>query len=169
MGLLTLSPMGFNTAPDPNDPKKIRIQWNPSLGASYLAQSGIILNVTISPDMLTVSALQTQGMQTPQPLLCKALVDTGASGLAIDKTIASTLGLKRKGVTNNLTANGAKTSSVYFVSLSFPGSNLKSYDMLRATEVDLANQSFHRLIGRETMSNWHLHYNGQTGQISISD
>ncbi len=169
MGLLTLSPMGFNTSPDPNDPKKMQLKWNPSLGASYLSQNGIVMNVAISPDMLTVSTLQTQGVQTPQPFLCKALVDTGASGLAIDRSIASFLGLKKKGVTNNLTANGAKISPVYFVSLSFPGSNLKSYDMLRATEVDLANQSFHCLIGRETMSNWHLHYNGQTGQISISD
>ncbi|MCW6169304.1 MAG: retropepsin-like domain-containing protein [Thermoplasmatales archaeon] len=169
MGLLTLSPMGFKTASDPNDPKKIHFQWNPSLGASVLAQSGIILNVAISPDMPTASTLQTQGVQTPQPFLCKALVDTGASGLAIDKTIASTLGLKKKGITNNLTANGAKISPVYFVSLSFPGSNLKNYDILRATEVDLANQPFHCLIGRETMSNWHMHYNGQTGQISISD
>ena len=49
------------------------------------------------------------------------------------------------------------------------GTNLRSYDMLRATEVDLANQPFHCLIGRETMANWHMHYNGQTGQISISD
>ncbi|MGP6220197.1 aspartyl protease family protein [Caldiplasma sukawensis] len=169
MGLLTISPMGFKTAADPSDPKKINLQWNPSVGALFLAQQGIILNVAISPDMLTVSTLQTQGLQTPQPFLCNALVDTGASGLAIDKKIASALGLKKKGVTNNLTANGAKISPVYFVSLSFPGSNLKSYDMLRATEVDLANQSFHCLIGRETMSNWHMHYNGQTGQISISD
>lgn len=169
MGLLTLSPMGFQTTPDPNDPKNMQIRWNPSLGATFLAGNGIILNAAISPDMLTVSTMQTQGMQTSQPFLCRALVDTGASGLAIDKSIATALGLKKKGVTNNLTANGAKVSPVYFVSLSFPGSNLKSYDMLRATEVDLANQSFHCLIGRETMSNWHLHYNGQSGQISISD
>ena len=118
MGLLTLSPMGFQTTPDPNDPKKMQIRWNPSLGATFLAGNGIILNVAISPDMLTVSTMQTQGMQTPQPLLCKALVDTGASGLAIDKSIAAALGLKKKGVTNNLTANGAKVSPVYFVSWS---------------------------------------------------
>ncbi len=118
--------MGFKTASDPNDPKKIQLQWNPSLGASVLAQSGIILNVAISPDMLTASTLQTQGVQTPQPFLCKAVVDTGASGLAIDKKIASALGLKKNGVTNNLTVNGTKISPVYFVSLSFSGSNLKS-------------------------------------------
>lgn len=161
--------MGFQTAPDPNDPKKIQIHWNPSVGAAVLATNGIILNVAISPDMLTVSTMQTQGMQIPQPLLCRALVDTGASGLAIDRSIAASLGLKKEGVTTNLTANGATEAPVYFVSLNFPGTNLKSYDMLRATEVNLANQPFKCLIGRETMKNWHLHYNGQTGQISIAD
>lgn len=167
MGLLTFSPMGFQTSPDPNNPKNIQIKWNPSVGSSLLSIHGIILNVAILPDMLTVSSMQ--GQQTPQPLICRALVDTGASGLAKDKSTAEKLGLKKKGIANNLTANGIKLSPVYFVSLSFPGSNLKSYDMLRATEVDLSNQTFQCLIGRETMSNWHLHYNGQTGQISIAD
>ena len=111
MGLLTLSPMGFKTASDPNDPKKIQLQWNPSLGASVLAQSGIILNVAISPDMLTASPLQTQGVQIPQPFLCKVFVDAGVSGLAIDKKMASTLGLMKNGVTNNLTVNREFTSS----------------------------------------------------------
>ena len=119
--------------------------------------------------MSTVSTMQTLGQTAPPPFLCKALVDTGASGLAIDKSIAVALGLKKQGIANNFTANGAKLSPVYFVSLNFPETNLRSYDMLRATEVDLANQSFHCLIGRETMANWHMHYNGQTGQISISD
>ena len=169
MGLLSISPIAFQAAPDPNNPKVMKITLNSALGASILATNGIVLNIAISPDMLTVSTMQTLGQQTPQPFLCKALVDTGASGLAIDRKIAQSLALKKEGIANNFTANGAKLSPVYFVSLSFPGTNLKSYDMLRATEVDLTNQPFQCLIGRETMANWHLHYNGQTGQISISD
>jgi hypothetical protein len=161
--------MGFQTASDPKDPKKVQIRWNPSIGSSFLVQNGILLNVAISIDMLTASTMQTQGMQTPQPFLCRALVDTGASGLAIDKSISTALGLKKEEVINNLTANGVTESPFYSVSLSFPGSNLKSYDVLIATEVNLGQQPFHCLIGREIMKNWHLHYNGETGQISISD
>lgn len=169
MGLLSISPIAFQTSPDPNNPKAMKITVNSAIGASLLANNGIVLNIAISPDMLTMSTMQTLGQATPQPFLCKALVDTGASGLAIDKTIAVALGLKKQGIANNLTANGAKLSPVYFVSLNFPGTNLRSYDMLRATEVDLMNQPFQCSIGRETMANWHLHYNGQTGQVSISD
>ena len=169
MGLLSISPIAFQTAPDPNNPKGVKIMVNPAVGASILANNGIVLNIAISPDMLTVSTMQTIGQIPPRPFLCKALVDTGASGLAIDKSIAFALGLKKKGIANNFTANGTKQSPVYFVSLNFPGTNLRSYDMLRATEVDLVNQPFQCLIGRETMANWHVHYNGQTGQISISD
>lgn len=160
--------MGFQTSPDPNNPKLNRISW-PTIGASHLAAKGIVLDVAISTDMLTASMLQTGEQNVPQPFLCKALVDTGASGLAIDKSIAISLGLKRKSVATNLTANGSKLSPVYFVSLTFPGTTLKSYDLSRATEGDLAKQSFQCLIGRETMANWHLHHNGQSGQISISD
>jgi predicted aspartyl protease len=169
MGLLSISPIAFQTTPDPNNPKAMKITVNPAVGASILANNGIVLNIAISPDMLTVSTMQTLGQVAPRPFLCKALVDTGASGLAIDRSIAVALGLKKQGIANNFTANGAKQSPVYFVSLNFPGTNLRSYDMLRATEVDLANQPFQCLIGRETMANWHMHYNGQTGQISISD
>jgi hypothetical protein len=169
MGLLTLSPMGFQTTSDPNNPKSVRVAWNPSLGAANLSGNAIILNVAISPDMLSTSTMQTQGYAVPQPFLCKAPVDTGASGLAIDKSIAQTLGLKKVGVTTNLTEIGSRLSPVYFVSLNFPRTNLRSYDMLTATEVDLSKQPFHCLIGRETMANWHLHYNGHTWQVSISD
>ncbi|MEM3526666.1 MAG: retropepsin-like aspartic protease [Candidatus Jordarchaeaceae archaeon] len=169
MGLLSINQIPFHTAPDPDNPKSIKIVVDLAAGGSFLANNGIILNVAISPDMLTVSTMQSLGQAVPQPFLCKALVDTGASGLAIDKSIAVALGLKRQSIATNFTANGAKLSPVYLVSLNFPGTNLRSYDALRATEVNLANQPFRCLIGREIMANWHMHYNGQTGQVSISD
>jgi predicted aspartyl protease len=168
MGLLTVPPMGFQPATDPNNLKSIRVSLS-YIGANRLFNEGIILNVAISPDMLSLSTMEIEGKEVPQPIPCKALVDTGASGLAIDKTIAQKLGLKRNSITENLTANGSRLAPVYLVSLNFPATNLKSYDMLRATEVDLSKQPFQCLIGREIMANWHLHYNGQTGQVSISD
>ncbi len=55
MGLLTISPIGFQTSPDPNDPKSVHIAWNPSIGAGLLSRNGIILNAAISPDMLSAT------------------------------------------------------------------------------------------------------------------
>ncbi|MEM0135529.1 MAG: aspartyl protease family protein [Thermoplasmatales archaeon] len=89
--------------------------------------------------MLSVSTMQTLGQVAPQPFSCKALVDTGASGLVIDKTIVVALGLKLQSIANNFTANGDKLSPVFFVSLNSLGTTLRSHDMLRTTEVDLAN------------------------------
>jgi len=61
MGLLSISPIAFQTTPDPNNPKAMKIVVNPAVGASILAKNGIVLNIAISPDMLTVSTMQTLG------------------------------------------------------------------------------------------------------------
>ncbi|MDA8054694.1 MAG: retropepsin-like aspartic protease [Thermoplasmatales archaeon] len=168
MGLFTSVPLGIQIIPNLVNPNQPSISYNPSVGAGILINNGVIMNVAILPDMLTVSTLQSQNISI-QPFLGTALIDTGASGLAIDTSIARNLGLKKKGFAYNQTANGQRVSPVYFVQLTFPGTTLRSFDMLRATEVNLGNQQFRCLIGRETMANWHIHYNGQTGQVSIAD
>jgi len=147
----------------------MQISFALGAGAQVLASKGIVLNVGIGVDNFTADALHAQNLPLPQPFNGPALVDTGASGLALDTSVVRQLGLLRQGIANNYTAAGPRVSPVYFVSLAFPGSQLNSYGLLRATEVDLTGQAFKCLIGRETMMNWHIHYNGQSGQISIAD
>lgn len=127
------------------------------------------MNVGVGADNLTVEALQAQGQPVPPIQPCTALVDTGASGLALDTSIVRGLSLKRQGVVTNHTAGGMRQANTYLVSLTFPGSNLRSYSVVLATEVVLTTQPFKVLIGREIMRNWHVHYNGQSGFVSIAD
>jgi predicted aspartyl protease len=169
LGKITYANYQFQLQPDPNNPGKARIEMALGAGSQKLALGGIILNVSIAVDNLTAQAMKAQNLPLLTPVSCTALVDTGASGLALDTSVVQQLHLTRKGITTNYTAAGARQSPVYFVSLEFPGSDVRSYPLLRATEVDLQGQRFKCLIGRETMANWHIHYNGQTGQVSIAD
>jgi len=169
LGKVTIVKLGFQSRPDPNNPGQRQIVFDPNYGAIELAGQGIILNVTITVDNWTRAVLSAQNQPVPNAIVRPALVDTGASGLALDTSVVHALNLIRRGTVNCQTAGGSRTSNMYFVSLSFPGTQLNSYPFLRAAEVDLANMSFKCLIGRETMMNWHIHYNGQTGHVSIAD
>jgi hypothetical protein len=169
LGLVTIGSLGVQTAPDPQNPGQVRISLALGQGAHQLARVGIIMNVGIGVDNSTSEAIISQGNQPPPQQNCTAMVDTGADGLALDTAIVRALSLIRRGVVQNGTAAGVRQANQYAVSLTFPGTSLRSYPLLTATEVDLSSQPFKCLIGRETMANWHFHYNGQTGFISISD
>jgi len=169
LGKITNQRIVFRTRPDPNNPGQTQIQFALGAGAQALAIEGVLLNVSIEVDRWTAESLRAQSLPMPNPLPVQALVDTGASQLALDSTIVHSLNLARRGIATCDTAAGRRIAHLYAVSLSFPGTDLRRYDMLRAVEVDLTNQPFKCLIGRETMANWHFHYNGQSGGVSISD
>jgi len=169
LGRLTIQPLAVRAVPDPNNPGQIQVQVALGAGAQALTINGIVLNVLIGVDRWTAESLRAQSLQVPNPSPFSAMVDTGASGLALDNSIIQALNLTRRGLVRVHTASGSRLANLYVVSLSFPATELRSYDVVRATEVDLSAQPFKCLIGREIMANWHVHYNGQTGAISISD
>lgn len=171
MGTLTVWPVGIQVRalPDPSNPGQMQVAVALGGGLEALAARGIIINVAIGVDGFTAEALRAQGQPTPNPFTCQALLDTGASTLAIDQSIARNLGLSRRGIVVNHTANGLRQSNLYAVSIVFPATSLRSYNLLRASEVDLSTQPFKCLIGRDVLSRWHVHYNGQTGAVSIAD
>lgn len=169
MGLLTIANLAFQASPDPQNPTQTRINVALGAGANLLVQNGVLINVAIGVDNMTEQAIIAEGRQIPPLQTVSALLDTGASGLALDTSVVQSLNLVRRGSVVNDTAAGRRNANLFLVSLAFPGSSLKSYPLLRATEVDLGTQPFKCLIGRETMANWHVHYNGQSGFISIAD
>lgn len=138
-------------------------------GRDALAAQGIIVSVAVGIDESTADALRASGQQVPASVPCQALLDTGASMLSIDQSIGRALRLSRRGIVDSHTANGVRQCNLYAVSLAFPSTSLRSYNLIRASEVDLSTQQFKCLIGRDVLSKWHVHYNGQTGAVSIAD
>lgn len=169
MGKLTLQDIAFRARKHPTNPKQLQIQFAMGASSQALMIRGIVLNVSIGVDRFTAEALRAQSLSVPNPITVPAMVDTGASHLGLDTNIIRSLNLSRRGVTTCDTAAGRRVANLYAVSISFPGTKLQSYDLLRVADVNLAKQPFKCLIGRQTMRNWHMHYNGQSGTISISD
>ncbi len=169
MGLLTIGYTSYQVNLDPKNPKNVRVLPDIRASQNQLLQRGIILQVEVGVDDQTAETLRQQGNAVPQSISCQALVDTGASALGIETSIATQLGLSRKGQSTNHTANGPRQCSLYAVSLDFPGTSLKKFPIIQASDVNLSQQPFKVLIGRDVMSKWHLHYNGQTGTITIAD
>ncbi|EMR74270.1 hypothetical protein MCGE09_00652 [Thaumarchaeota archaeon SCGC AB-539-E09] len=97
MGLLTISSLGIRLVRDPE--REDGIQFRPDLGASkqVLLNKGIIVQVEIGVDNVTAEAIRQQGNEVPESVTCSAMVDTGASCLCIDETIAERLALSRRG------------------------------------------------------------------------
>jgi hypothetical protein len=148
-----------------------QIQIGVALGTAgaLLANKGIIINVEIGIDLSTAEALRAFAQPIPNPISCQALIDTGSSILAIDQSIAQSLNLVKRGIYFAHTANGQRQCNLFAVALSFPATNLKSYNVIQASEVDLSAQPFKCLIGRDVLSKWHLHYNGESGAVSVAD
>lgn len=169
MGTLTIWPIGLQVESKP-DPRsgEMRVVAVGS-GSNALAVKGIVLNVEVGVDLATADLLRALGQPIPNPITCQALLDTGASVLAIDQTISQKLNLARRGINITHTANGPRQCDLYAVSLVFPATALKSFNVVQAIEVNLSTQPFKCLIGRDVLSRWHVHYNGESGVISIAD
>jgi predicted aspartyl protease len=150
-------------------PDQIPIGVALGAGGALLQNKGILINVEIGIDNATAEALRATAQPIPNPITCQAPIDTGSSILAIDQSIAQKLGLVKRGIYFAHTANGQRQCNLYAVSLSFPATNLKSHNVLQASEVDLSAQPFKCLIGRDVLSKWHLHYNGESGAVSVAD
>jgi len=155
--------------PDPADPEKIVQLIQP--GSHALFAGGVVMDVAIGLDAITVASLQqSQDHQPlPSPIVVKALLDTGCNVTSIDKKIAETLNLKVRGYAQVYTANGLADNSQHLVSFGFPGTGLKGINVLNVQTVNLTGQPFGILIGRDIMSNWAITYNGPAGFVSIAD
>lgn len=150
--------------PDPNDPSKnqLKIQHGPN----GLFAGGIILDLAVGIDAIS-QASTAENLQDPK--IVKALVDTGCTITSIDSSLITALNLQTRGFQRTITANGSILTSLHFVSIDFPGSGLRGKPTHQVQAVNLSEQSFQVLIGRDLMTSWSITYNGPAGFVSISD
>jgi hypothetical protein len=117
--------------------------------------------------------LLAAGQLVPNPVQIRGLLDTGASGTAIDPTVLTALGLTPTGTTLVLTpttGNTPQPADQYDVGFLIPAPNgapLFSQTLpVMASEL-LAAQGFHALIGRDILSQCVFVYNG-SGFFTLS-
>jgi len=167
MGIVSFLQYQFQTRPNPSNPTQPIVHVQPGQASLYFG--GVLMDVTIGVDAITSQALLAAGHLVPNPIITKALVDTGCTVTSIDQTLVTSLNLRTLGFTRIATANGITPVTQHEISLNFPGTPLSGKPILSVQSANLANQPFHILIGRDLMSNWTITYNGPAGFVSIAD
>jgi len=118
-------------------------------------------------------ALIAAGQTAPAPIQIRGLLDTGASGTAIDPSVLTALGLTPTGTAQVLTPTTGATPHVvdqYDVAILIPAPNgaplFKQTLPVTASSL-LAAQGFHALIGRDILGQCVFVYNG-SGFFTLS-
>ncbi len=105
----------------------------------------------------------------PSPHTGPALIDTGASGSAVDEKIIQALGIQPVGQCSLSTPSQSKgVASVYQVRISFPQAVSFGSGDLAVIGCDLAPQGIIALIGRDILSRCVLIFNGPAAMFTLS-
>lgn len=144
------------------------------------------INLTITPGgpliqvYITLSAphrdaLVAAGKTPPNPALGTFLIDTGASGTAVDPQLVASLGLTPKGavMVQTPSTNGQPVACpTYDVMVIIPANDPAVppffVEALPVMEASFKSQGIDGLIGRDVLSKCVLVYNGTNGTYVLS-
>jgi hypothetical protein len=146
---------------------RVSLQWN-SLDQD---DPGPCIDVIVMNSRDVLQAYDDIGLECPKPIKMKALLDTGASITVISKTYANYCKLRQTGDDSEISAIGAThRCGEHAGAISFPDTNLKSFDSIRIRSVDFVKQpNYAILIGRDILRNWTITFDGPSRQITIID
>lgn len=129
---------------------------------------GPILQVNVTVISSVAQQIVQQGKELPSPIAGLALVDTGASTTCIDDEVAQKIGAPVIDKVNMCSASHSNTvANVYPMRFEILGANIH-IDAPRCMGAALKAQGIIMLIGRDVLANCTLHYNGVSGQFTIS-
>lgn len=144
------------------------------------------INLTITPGgphitvLIALSAprrdaLIAVGKTVPTPVLGTFLIDTGASGTAVDPQLVASLGLTPKGavMVQTPSTNGQPVPCpTYDVMLIIPSGDAAVapffIEALPVMEASFKSQGIDGLLGRDVLSKCILIYNGFTGTYDLA-
>lgn len=136
--------------------------------------NGPLLNIQLAVTAPRANAQVASGIEVPQPISVVGLVDTGASSTGIDRTVVERLRLEPTGEMSVLTpSTGDNPTNVeqYDISVliySAADEIPMSVPILAVAEIDIKNQGFDMLIGRDILSSCVLVYNDTTGLYTLA-
>lgn len=128
----------------------------------------LAVEIHIHPALSAHLQKQQPPQPSPTPVVGRALIDTGATFTAIDRSAATQLNLVAVDTIQSGTAGGQQTCPRYPARLAFPGTPIPGFNLPRAVGVDLTGQGFIVLLGRDFLSVFVLTYNGPLGQFILS-
>jgi hypothetical protein len=133
---------------------------------------GPILYVLVMQSPQRVEALKKAGRPFAAPVSARSIIDTGAAGSALDRTLIAALGLEHRGVASIHTPS---TGSAYVQRDQFDASLVLGEGRpdplvltLPVIECDFAGAGFPALIGRDVLARCQLLYDGPAGAFTLT-
>ena len=134
----------------------------------HLQRVGPSLPVQIAiPDRLA-SIYADNGQAIPTPREGFALFDTGASATCVDESVLRGLGLEPIQTAGISTPSGRSEANAYACALYFPGNPLPDMELSFVLGVQLQNQGYSALIGRDLLRDMILIYDGPGARITFA-
>jgi hypothetical protein len=129
---------------------------------------GPVIDILISTTRPELEEGRAIGLQF-QELAVKALIDTGAALTIINPQVATSCKLLQTDWSMINSVGGlAGEYPAHAAAISFPGTNLPSFDVVRVVACPIIKQPFFScLIGRDILRKWVLKYDGPNGELEI--
>jgi hypothetical protein len=145
------------------DPQPNSLAWSDS-------DPGPCIDVIVMNSREVIEAGRTVGLEYPEPVKMRALLDTGAAVTVISKTFAKYCKLLQTGETEIRALGSLHKCGEHAGAISFPGTNLRPYDPIRIVSADFVQERhFAILIGRDILRNWTITFDGRSKRVAIAD
>jgi hypothetical protein len=131
---------------------------------------GPCIDVVVMNSREVIEAGRTVGLEYPEAVKMKALLDTGAAITVISKTFAKYCKLLQTGETEIRVLGSLNKCGEHAGAISFPGTNLRSCDPIRIVSADFVQERHYAiLIGRDILRNWTITFDGRYKRVTIVD
>jgi len=131
-----------------------------------LDEIGPTLEVSVLPPSPLIEHLsETEKKNTV--LRKNALIDTGASVTCISQSIVEKLNLIPFDIQNVLTASGETPQLIYDMGILLPLKKSQTHN-IQSFSIDLSNQSYEILVGRDVLSYYKFIYDGINNSFTLS-
>jgi len=149
--------------PGIRDPQPNYVDWGDS-------DPGPCIDVVVVNSHEVIKAWRAVGLEMPEPVKMKALLDTGAAVTVISKTFAKYCKLLQTGETEIRVLGSQHKCGEYAGAISFPGTNLRPFDPIRIVSADFVQERHYAiLIGRDILRNWTITFDGRSKRVTIMD
>jgi hypothetical protein len=149
--------------PGIRDPQPNLVAWGDS-------DPGPCIDVVVMNSREVIEAGRAVGLEYPEPIKMKALLDSGAAVTVISKTFANYCKLMQTGETEIRALGSLHKCGEHAGAISFPGTNLRPYDPIRILSADFVQERHYAiLIGRDILRNWVITFDGRSKRVTITD
>jgi hypothetical protein len=146
---------------------RVELRWDPS----DPTDPGPCIDVVIANSHDVLQRWRADGLDCPEPVRMRALLDTGASVTLISKTYANYCRLFQTNEGTELAALGnTLLCGEHAGSVSFPGTELRPFNSIRIVSAIFVRQpNYACLIGRDILRNWRVTFDGPSKRVIITD